>query len=143
MLKSRALMLSACKCDNESGTPCWCQADRETDRPHAGPRPFRQNSSFPSLPNSSLFLLVPLFFVFIPFLCHGHHTLLLPPIFLPHLSLLSHAALVLIHSLSPTQHRPTHTRRYPPNTPAFPSDIDKWRLAEMTASLLMFSSDTT
>lgn len=137
MLKSRALILSDSNGDNESCAPCWCQqTDRQTDHTQghnlsAVIHLFFQRSLFKLL----LILFQPRLFSSSPPVPRGHRPLPLL-IFLLHLLLrLSLAALFLLHSLPPTRHR-THT--YPPHT-----DIDKWRLTEMTASLLMFSSNTT
>lgn len=41
-----------------------------------------------------------------------------------------------------TSHARTRTHKSKPHS-CFPSDIDKWRLTEMTTSLLIFNSDTS
>lgn len=65
----------------------------------------------------------------------------LPPIALLHLSILTWSQLPCF--FLPLSNPPTHQHQHTHNqqTPSF--DIDKWRLTEMTASLLMLRSDTT
>lgn len=153
MLKSRALILSGSNNDNESWAPCCCQqTDRQTQTTRrAGP--FCCNSSFPQ---PAPFKLTPLHpfsappFSFIPLLHRDYLPLprlltFMPPPFLSFRSLLK-AAVFLFKALPPptnTTHTHTLSLTCIHHTPALPSDIDKWRLTEMTTSLLMFSSDTT
>lgn len=119
------------------------QTNRQADRPHAGPGPFSCNSSFPqSTPLQATppypLLLMPL--SFICRLCRGHLSS----------SFFFNCVLSLLPSWFPSPRISTPhpaaphtytTHKYPPHS-CFPSDIDKWRLTEMTTSLLIFNSDT-
>lgn len=123
-------------------------ADRQTDRPHAGTGPFcdnlsfRQSASFNLTPPHPL-KATPPFFI----------TPLRPPsstssACIPATSFLFHSPWLpcfsptLYPPLTSTTHTHAQTHTHPPHS-CFPADSDKWRLTEMTTSLLMFSSDTT
>lgn len=145
MLKSRAFILSGSNRDNES------QALRQTGRPHTGPESFScisflpQYSPFAAGPSSFLCQPAPFFHPGSPF---STSSPVIPALYLPSPPppTLSSCLLSLPNLYPPPTsnhmhaHKHTHTHKSPS---CFLSDIDKWRLTEMTTSLLIFNSDTS